>query len=116
MYKVDNNLVPETTTDMFQLATEFHYSTRSTAARNHYLRNVNLMITWKAITYAGSVAWNKLRNAIKEAHSLNVFIAKLKEYLLEYDEAHIYFKLDFFFSLLVSFLLFVLSLYLILLR
>ena len=25
MYKVDNNLVPETTTDMFQLATEFHY-------------------------------------------------------------------------------------------
>ena len=65
------------------------------------------MITWKAITYAGSVAWNKLPNAIKEAQSLNVFKAKLKEYLLEYDEAHIYLKLDFFFSIFPLFYLYI---------
>ena len=62
MYKVDNNLVPETTTDMFQLTTEI-YNTRSTTARNYYVPNANLMKTRKAITYAGSVTWNKLPNA-----------------------------------------------------
>ena len=48
------------------------------------------MKTRKAVTYAGSVAWNKLPNAIKEAQSLNVFTARLKAYLLENNEAHIY--------------------------
>ena len=68
MYKVDNNLVPETMTDMFQLTAEVHnYKTRSTAARNYYVHNTNLMKTRKAVTYAGSVAWNKLPNAIKES-------------------------------------------------
>ena len=91
MYEVDNNLVPETTTDMFQLTTEVHsYNTRSTAARNYYVHNANLMKTRKAFTYAGSVAWNKLPSAIKEAQSLNVFKTKLKAYLLENDEANIY--------------------------
>ena len=91
MYKVVNNVVPETATDMFQLTTEVHnYNTRFAAARNYYVHNANLMKTRKAITYAGSVAWNKLPNAIKEAKSLNVFKAKLKEYLLENDEAHNY--------------------------
>ena len=47
------------------------------------------MKTRKAITYAGSMAWNKLPNAIKEAQLLNVFKTKLKVYLLENDEAHI---------------------------
>ena len=69
----------------------FHnYNTRSTAVRNYYVHNANLMKTRKAFTYAGSVAWNELPNAIKEAQSLNVFKAKLKAYLLENDEAHIY--------------------------
>ena len=78
MYKVDSNLVPETTTDMFQLTTEVHnYNTQSTAAGNYYVHNANLMKTRKAITYAGFVAWNKLPDAIKEAQSLNVFKAKL---------------------------------------
>ena len=91
MYKVDNNLVPETTTDMFQLTAEVrNYNTRSTAARNYYVHNANLMKTKKAVTYAGSVAWNKLPHAIKEAQSLNVFKARLKAYLLENNEAHIY--------------------------
>ena len=91
MYKVANNLVPETTTDMFQLTTEVHnYNTRSTAARNYYVHNANLMKTKKGVTYAGSVAWNKLPNAIKETQSLNVFKARLKAYLLESNEAHIY--------------------------
>ena len=48
------------------------------------------MIIRKAITYAGSAAWKKLPNAIKEAQSLIVFKAKMKEYLLENEEAHIY--------------------------
>ena len=91
MQKVDNNLVSETTTDMFQLTTEVHnYNTRSTAVRNYYVHNANLMKTRKAFTYAGSVACNELPNAIKEAQSLNVFKAKLKADLLENDEAHIY--------------------------
>ena len=91
MYKEDNNLVPQTTTDMFQLTTGVHnYNTRSTAARNYYVHNANLMKTRKAITYAGSVAWNKLPNAIKEAQSLNIFKAKLRAYLLEHNEAQIY--------------------------
>ena len=94
MYKVDNNLVPETTTDMFQLTTKVHnynnYNTLSTAERNHYVHNANLMKTREAIASAGFVAWNKLPNAIKEAQSLNVFKAKLKAYLLKNDEAHIY--------------------------
>ena len=91
MYKVDNNLVLETTTGMFQLTADVHnYNTQATAARNYYVHNANLMKTRKAVTYAGSVAWNKLPNAIKEAQSLNVFKATLKAYLLENNEAHIY--------------------------
>ena len=91
MYKVDNNLVPEATTDMFQLTTEVHNcNTRSTAARNYYVQNANLMKTRKAITNAGSMAWNKLPDAIKEAQSLNVFKTKWKAYLLENEEAYIY--------------------------
>ena len=87
MYKVDNNLVPETMTDVFQLTAEVHnYNTRSTAARNYYVHNANLMKTRKAVTYAGSVVWNKLPNAIKEAQSLNVFKARLKAYLLKNNE------------------------------
>ena len=91
MYKVYNNLVPKTTTDMFQLTAEVHnYNTRPTAAKNYNVHNANLMKTRKAVTYAGSVAWNKLPDAIKEAQSLNVFKARLKAYLLKNNEAHIY--------------------------
>ena len=91
MYKVENNLVPETMTDVFQLATEVrNYNNQSTAARNYYVHNLNFIKTRKAVTYAGSVAWNKLPNAIKEAQSLNIFKTKLKAYLLENNEAHIY--------------------------
>ena len=98
MYKVDNNLVPETMTDMFQLTAEVHnYSTRSTTARNYYVHNANLMKTRKAVTYAGSVAWNKLPHAIKEAQSLNVFKARLKVYLLENNEAQFTFNWTFIF-------------------
>ena len=76
---------------MFQLSTEVHNcNTRSTAARNYHVHNAKLMKTRKVITYGGSVAWNKLPNAIKEAQSLNVFKAKLTAYLLKNDEAHIY--------------------------
>ena len=79
VYKIDNNLVPQTTTDMFQLTAEVHnYNTRSTAARNYYVHNANLMKTRRAVTYAGSLAWYKLLNAIKEAQSLNVFKAYLR--------------------------------------
>ena len=105
MYKVDNNLVPETTTDMFQLTIEVHnYNTRSTVpARSYYVHNANLMKTRKVITCVGSVAWNKLPNAVKEAQLLNVFKkAKLKAYLLENDEAHIYLLLDFFLLLFLG--------------
>ena len=77
---------------MFQLTTEVHnYKTKSITARNYYVHNVNLMKTRKAVTYAGSVALNKLPNALKEAQSLNVFKTKLKAYLLNDDEAHINF-------------------------
>ena len=76
-----------------RLTTEVHnYNTRSTAARNYYVHNANLMKTRKAVTYAGSVAWNKLPNAIKEAQSPNVFKARLKAYLLENNETQISFN------------------------
>ena len=91
MYKVDNNPVPKTMTDMFQLTAQVHnYNTRSTAARSYYVHNANLLKTRKAVTYAGSVACNKLPDVIKEAQSLKVFKARLKAYLLENNEAHIY--------------------------
>ena len=49
MYKVDHNLVPDATTDMFQLTTEVHnYNIRSTAARNYYVHDAKLMKTRKA--------------------------------------------------------------------
>ena len=51
----------------------YNYDTQSIAARNYYVHNANLMKTRKASTYAGSVARNKVPNAIKEAQSLNVF-------------------------------------------
>ena len=91
MHKVDSNLVSETATDMFQSTTEVHnYDTRSTAGGNYYVHNMNLMKTRKAVNYAGSVSWNKLPNAIKEAQSLNLFKTKLKAYLLNNDGAHVY--------------------------
>ena len=91
MYKVDSNLIPETMTDMFQLTTEVHnYNTWSTAARNYYVHNANLMKTREAVGFAGSVPWNTFPNAIKEAQSLNAFKARLKAYLFENNEAYIY--------------------------
>ena len=85
MYRVANNLAPETISDMFQVANNVHnYNTRYASDGNFYLNRPNTTKGQRSTaTCFGARVWSRVPATIKEAQSLVLFKTQLKEYLLD---------------------------------
>ena len=84
MYRVANNLAPETISDMYQLANNVHnYITRYASDGNFYLNRPNTTKGKRSTNFSGARAWSRVPATIKEAQSLVLLKTQLKEYLLD---------------------------------
>ena len=80
MFKVKRNLFPESTVNMFGNITE--------------RLDLLLQVAQKSITYAGSTAWNKIYNHVKESQSLKNFQMRIKNYFINRDCNDILVKIE----------------------
>ena len=84
MYRVANNLAPETISDMYQVANNVHnYNTRYASDGNFYLNRPNTTKGQRSTTFSEARVWSRVPATIKEAQSLVLFKTQLKEYLLD---------------------------------
>ena len=85
MYKVENKLVPETTTSLFTKCRDTDkYDTHSVNAGNFDIPVISLTKMKLSIIYLGHVEQNTLPNNINEVQSLDSFQVKLKYHLLNH--------------------------------
>ena len=83
MYKVQNDLVPHETVELFEPFRFTHsYNTRSSDFEDFQLYKALSCIGQRSIAYAGTKTWNELPQYMKEAQSLGVFKDRLKEHFL----------------------------------
>ena len=84
MYRVANNLAPETISDMYQVANYAqNYNTRYASDGNFFLNRPNTVTVQRSTTFPGARVWSRVPSAIKKAQSLVLFKTQLKEYLLD---------------------------------
>ena len=84
MYRVANNLAPETVSDMYQVANNVHnYNTRYAIDGNFYLNRPNTTKRQRSTNFSGARVWSRVTATIREAQSLVLFKTQLKEYLLD---------------------------------
>ena len=84
MYRVANNLAPETISDMYQVANNVHsVNTRYASDGNFYLNLPNTTEGQRSITLSGARVWSRAPATTKDAQSLVLFKTQLKEYLLD---------------------------------
>ena len=70
MYRVANNLAPETISDMYQVANNVHsVNTRYASDGNFYLNRPNTTEGQRSITLSGARVWSRAPATTKDAQS-----------------------------------------------
>ena len=81
MYKVQKDLVPQETIELFEPFRFTHtYNTRSSDSEDFQLYKALSCSGQRSIAYAGTKTWNELPRYIKGAQSLDVFKDILKKH------------------------------------
>ena len=80
VYKIENDLAPTHTKNMFMKSSEVHsYSTGSAASGDFQLPRRNLNTGKASFSCHGAYIWNQLPVQIREAQSVKCFQNHLKE-------------------------------------
>ena len=91
MYKVEQNLLPESTVSMFdKLDQNSTHQTRAVTNGNYNIPRSETEKGKSAIACAGPVTWNGLPTELRKAQSLDSFQQKLKTLLIsqQYTTSH----------------------------
>ena len=82
MYRVANNLAPETISDMYQVANNVHNYNMRYASDGNFLNRPNTTKGQRSTTFSGASVWSRVPATFKTAQSLVLlFKTQLKEYL-----------------------------------
>ena len=86
MYKVANGLVPQYIADLFQSRADSlpnHVtSLRSVANHNFTIPQPKCSLYKESLSYSGPVIWNAIPTDIKKSSTINAFVNKLRDWML----------------------------------
>ena len=84
MYKVANGLVPRYIVDLFQSRADSltNTSLRSVSNHNFTIPQPKCSLYKESLSYSGPVIWNAIPTDIKQSSTINAFVNKLRDWML----------------------------------